>query len=499
MLGYEKYIEEFERDFISVIDVAVIKLSKTFDKLFSEQKKELIPNTIKRALTMLKADYNIPTKMQISYDIANGYHDLRILTQEKNLEKEIYYLRNVLDMYEYHFEVGNEQNLYEPITKVARYIAMRTYTNIGNTMRITGRYIAAIDYFNDALLIEKAFAMASLNLSLTLFQYAQFQIKSYEQNYFHHACYYFYQQTQKYKVNLEEQGYLAALEKNISMFHPDYIEGYLKKPLDLPVFGIRNLEEARYREYMLAFRLFLEPCLDILGDHCFAVDSINLPLDKKDDSKNEEFIGLFNQIKQEFNLARYLWYKSTVLLEPSDHFADCELDLTDIGDYADHSLRESLLRTAFKTAYSVFDRIGFFINHYFNIGLTGTMINFKNIWKEELKDRNGNSYFLVPNPIIKKHGNNPLIKAMYWLQKDFYEDKKTNITSPNAEPMFQMRNDMEHNCLRTGKKQGGIIFTKYTSEYRIGENTCRLLKLSREMIIYLCLAINFENRENNQK
>lgn len=226
MLEYEKYIKEFELDFTSVIDETVIKLSKTFDKLFSEQKKELIPTTIKRALTMLKGDYNIPTKMQIGYNIANGYHDLRILTQEENLEKEIYYLRNVLDMYEYHFWIGDEQNLDEPIIKVARYIAMRTYTNIGNTMRITGRYIAAIDYFNEALLIENAFAMASLNLSLTLFQYAQFQIKSYEQNYYHHACYYFYQQTQKHKVNLEEQGYLAMLEKNISIFHSDYIEGY---------------------------------------------------------------------------------------------------------------------------------------------------------------------------------------------------------------------------------------------------------------------------------
>lgn len=493
MSDYENYIAEFERTFTSVIDETVIKLSKTFDKLFLNQNKELIPNTIEQALTMLKGDYNIPTKMQISYDIANGYHDLRMLTQAENLEKEIYYLRNALDMYERHFPVECEQRLDDPATKTARYIAMRSYTNIGNAMRIAGRYIAAIDYFNNALLIENAFAMASINLSLTLFEYAQLQIQPYEQNYYHHAGYHFYQHTQKYKINLEDQEYLKTFEKNLSVFSQEYIEGYLKKSLKLPAFGVSSQEEADYRDHMLIFRLFLDPCLDILGDHCFAVDSINMPLDKKDNSKNREFIGLFNQIKQEYNLARYLWYKTTVRLEPSTHFADRALDFIDIGDLADHTLRESLLRAAFKTAYSAFDRIGFFINQYFGIGLKSKLISFKNVWKEELKDSNGDTYFNIPRPIMKTHADNPLVKAMYWLQKDFYEDKKTNVTSPNAEPMFQMRNDMEHNCLRTAQKQGETAFTKYTSENKIEENTYKLLKLLREIIIYLCLAIKFED------
>ena len=83
------------------------------------------------------------------------------------------------------------------------------------------------------------------------------------------------------------------------------------------------------------------------------------------DKKQLEFIGLFNQIKQEYNLARYLWYSvSTDTHIPG--FPDQELDLLDTGDYADHSLKESLLRTAFKSAYSLFDRIGFFINQYWS-------------------------------------------------------------------------------------------------------------------------------------
>ena len=176
------------------------------------------------------------------------------------------------------------------------------------------------------------------------------------------------------------------------------------------------------------------------------------------------------------------------------HYADRELDLIDTGDSAIFSLNESYIRTAFRTAYSLFDRIGYFINEYFQVGLTGTNISFKNIWKEKLCDRKGDEYLDVPNPIMTKHKGNPLVRAMFWLQKDFYEDKKTNITMPLAEPIFQMRNDLEHNCLRTGTQSYNVTFTKYTVEGMIENNTYKLLRLARELIIYLCLAIEYDRK-----
>lgn len=78
-------------------------------------------------MAMLKSNYNVPCKMQISYGIANAYNDLRVLSQdnnEPNLEKEIYYLRNALDMYESNF-FEDEDDVSEQVdAKVARYIAM---------------------------------------------------------------------------------------------------------------------------------------------------------------------------------------------------------------------------------------------------------------------------------------------------------------------------------------------------------------------------------------
>lgn len=93
---------------------------------------------------------------------------------------------------------------------------------------------------------------------------------------------------------------------------------------------------------------------------------------------------------------------------------------------------------------------------------------------------------------------NPLVKAMYWLQKDFYERKEINVTTPHAERIFQMRNDIEHNCLRTGTQSHNTSFTKYTTEGKIENNTFRLLKLARELIIYLCLAVNFDREKDKR-
>ena len=494
MSNYEKQLAEFEKTVSSIIDKSVRDLSIIFDDLYSNQKSKEILIAIEKAESLLSCASNIPSKMQIYYDIANAYHDLRIIekvSQEVYLEKELYYSRLALDIYESNFY---DNSTASAEVTVAQYIAMRLYTNLGNAYQSIGRYIVAIDCFENALLISNDFAMASLNLSFLLFEYAQYQIHSHEQNYFHHACYYYYKQTEACRINLEKQEYLQILQRYIDMFDSSYIENFLSKPLELSPLHISTLEEIDYRNYLLLFRFFLNPCVDILFDSCFEVDSISLPFIPPYSNRQKELIGLFNQIKQEYNWARLLWYKVSTN-ETYTHFSEHELNLIDIGDFSDYSVRSSMLRASFKSAYSLFDRIGFFINEYFEVGLTGTNISFKNVWKDKLINKKGHAYLSVPHPIITTHSNNVFIQAMYWLQKDFYEKESINITTPHAMPIFKMRNDMEHNCLRTGTETSPSSFTIYSTEGEIERNTFRLLKLAREMIIYLCLSVKIQENK----
>ena len=313
MQDYKQQIEEFNVNITSTIDESVRELSMTFDKLYDERNSKDIPTAIKTAKALLSVDHNIPTKMQLYYDIANAFHDLRVIQcneeveKEHYLEKEIYYLRCALDLFENNYTTDESDSAE---VKVSQYIAMRSYTNLGNAYQAIGRYIVAIDCLQNALLISNDFAMSSLNLLLLLFRCATIQINDYERNYFHHACYHYYKQTESCKINLENPEYFERLKSYISLFKPAYVESFLSKPLDLPAFNVDSQDEADYRNYLLLFRLFLEPCLDILSDPCFAVDSLNLPFKEPYTDRQKEFIVLFNQIKHEYNWARLLWYKA---------------------------------------------------------------------------------------------------------------------------------------------------------------------------------------------
>lgn len=217
MPNYKEKIAEFENISSTVIDKSVRDLSMAFDNLYLDKNAKEIPPTIKLAEALLSGEHNISTKMQIHYDIANAYHDLRMIEgvySERYLEKELYHLRCALDMYETNYYDADSDSAE---VKVAQYIAMRSYTNLGNAYRALGRHIVAIDCFQDALLISNDFAMASLNLSFLLFRCAPLQIKRYEQSYYHHACYYYYKQTERCKINLEDQDYLEGLKSNISL------------------------------------------------------------------------------------------------------------------------------------------------------------------------------------------------------------------------------------------------------------------------------------------
>lgn len=141
MQDYKQQIEEFNVNITSTIDESVRELSMTFDKLYDERNSKDIPTAIKTAKALLSVDHNIPTKMQLYYDIANAFHDLRVIQcneeveKEHYLEKEIYYLRCALDLFENNYTTDESDSAE---VKVSQYIAMRSYTNLGNAYQAIG-------------------------------------------------------------------------------------------------------------------------------------------------------------------------------------------------------------------------------------------------------------------------------------------------------------------------------------------------------------------------
>ena len=65
--------------------------------------------------------------------------------------------------------------------------------------------------------------------------------------------------------------------------------------------------------------------------------------------------GLFNQIKQEYCAARYLVFDG--IYNKSLHFSDDNVYLVDTLDYPIYSLNIEKIKSAYRTIYSLFDRI----------------------------------------------------------------------------------------------------------------------------------------------
>ncbi len=163
-LTIEEQVEKFHRIHSIYITKEIDELSIKFDKCFFEKNTAEALKLIEKAKKTKEHSLTLANKMQLNYDIATAYSDLRNIDHvDSYLEKEILHYRKVIMFYE-----GNQGKASDDEMFVLNYIVMRTYTNLGNALRATGRYIKSIDSFFNALSIEESFSMASLNLSRTI-------------------------------------------------------------------------------------------------------------------------------------------------------------------------------------------------------------------------------------------------------------------------------------------------------------------------------------------
>lgn len=148
--------------------------------------------------------------------------------------------------------------------------------------------------------------------------------------------------------------------------------------------------------------------------------------------------------------------------------------------------------------YSIFDKIGYFINEYFKLGIDRNKVYFKNVWYE-----NGRI-----NPKIEELENNPL-RGLYFLSKDLFTENKNeteyvDVTDPEANRIYELRNNLEHKYCKIhwfSTVDNGDLLVYDSIEYSIteeefAEKTYKLLRYVREAILYLSLSVHTEERKD---
>ena len=263
----------------------------------------------------------------------------------------------------------------------------------------------------------------------------------------------------------------------------------------------QDAQETEYRGWVLRHRLFLNP-LNELGQHSIAAaDPLTLPSITQPISEGPYFLGLFNQLKQEFVSARYLLFHG--MTSSGLHFSDRDVKLVDTMDEPVYSRYIEEVKGAFRVAYGLFDKTAFFLNHYLDLGIPQRQITFRGLWYLKQDRNKGLKQGL-------EERRNISLQALFWLSKDLFEDSEgfRESLEPDARQIDAIRNHLEHKYLKIHEPgwipmasdfgmSDTLAFSIPRDEFE--RKTLRVLSLARATLMYLtqCVYLEEKTRPDN--
>jgi hypothetical protein len=173
-------------------------------------------------------------------------------------------------------------------------------------------------------------------------------------------------------------------------------------------------------------------------------------------------------------------------------------------DYPSYSLAIEKTKSAFRMSYSIFDKIAFFLNSYMELEIHGEDPTFRSFWYE---DQNRNAGLRQE---FRERKNWPL-RGLFWLSKDIYEDKEgfDKTIEPDAREVSEIRHQIEKRYLKLHEDfysgmpsdpdsplpqaaADSLAYSMHRGEFEA--KTLRLLKRTRSALMYLCLAVHYEEK-----
>ena len=381
--------------------------------------------------------------------------------------------------------------------------------NLGNILSHIGRPIEAFEYWNRALTPMPKFAMALGNLGFGLETFAK----------------YLYDPGHQVVILKEACGFLKAVAEPGAIWdREDYqtvVQSMLNKAeaieahvdfsrvehMSLHEHSLgRSKMERQYRAWALDNVLFLSPLNDLGAYPIAAHDVLYLPTMVRPLSEPPHYIGFFNQLKQEYATARFLcWQGMTATESYKKHYSDKGVFLLDTLDYPVYSRAAEEIKVAFRMAYSLFDKIAFFINEYWALGMQERSINFQSVWFE------GGAKGKPKGLRVKFQGHQNLpLRGLYWLSKDFVETGRGTdapvlgeTMEPDAYNLRTIRNHLEHKYLKVHDDMWGYTdrscnsifddqWAYHLSMQELQKKALRILKMARCGLTYLSLAVHRE-------
>ncbi|MDD3813577.1 MAG: LA2681 family HEPN domain-containing protein [Desulfocapsaceae bacterium] len=363
-------------------------------------------------------------------------------------------------------------------------------TNLGSSLDQFGRFIEAIQAWDSALAIVPNFAMALGNKGVGVIYYAQ---SLYDHG---HAGILFAHAKGDLKESISEgalwdSGLHPEAEK---YFRQNYngAEDYLEKidydfkfDLDQWPIGV-NKKDVAYRTWCLRHGLFLSPLNDVCRKSASARDVLHLPSHTYKINEEPRFPNYYNILKQEYVTARFMLFESSG--KESEHISDHDVLLLNGFDGVQFGYRSEQLKTAYRLAYSLFDKIALFLNEYYEVGLKTSAVSFRSIWGQ-IKNKKFELYHCFEG------SKNWPLRGLYYLSKDLFDDDFVDVSLPEAKELAGLRNRIEHRYLSLQECATPVKNTDTHSYITIDDfqlKTMRIMSMAREALIYLSLAMHRE-------
>ncbi|MCI9362595.1 MAG: hypothetical protein HFG65_17085 [Hungatella sp.] len=425
------------------------------------------------------------------YSIESDETELPLEKKDASLERELYCFRHCLEL------LDDSELSKEEFKPYVIGLKLQVYTNYANALENCGRRAAAMKFYRKVLEIDPKFGMAEGNIGRALQHYSALVHDSGHMAYLNHFAYNYL----KSSLNNADVHEAARIhfERCINSYTDEVKEIFLEKKLDITEYSLGGKEEESYRRWCLHNHLFLNPLNDLPHElSCFAIDSLQLPdiLTPVKQIDPPKYFGMFNQLKQEYIYARYLCYEAFYERE-EPHFADKETCLLNLYDFPQYSIRIEGLKTAFRQLYSIFDKVAFFVNEYWELGIHERDINYRTIWLSGYGDKK--KRYEYKN--ILKPDDNIALKSMLWIYNEFNK-KFGDADTPYAKNIQVLRNALEHKFV---KVYNGFSYEDKPGKQKIGEDsfyhitedcllqyTMDLLEIVREWLIDLTMAVHTE-------
>jgi len=424
-----------------------------------------------------------------NYNISNGWSNLLYLRyggqisdwiiDRLELSKSLYHLRKCI--------------MIDGFSEVSSELRCNIYTNLGNHFSHVGRFVEALESWRKVFDIDPDFPMALGNIGMGMYRYASHMHLESHRSIFVHQGYQFLQAGYRRKTDLHPAA-AADFGTLLTSIESHWPKAFLNRKisLDFPLGKQRNVRA--YKEWGIAESLYLNPLNDLGAVSIASHDCLHLPSMIVLPGSKPKYHSLYNQLKQEYGTARFLYFEATQ--RPARSHADKDLVLVDTLDYSDYSFNLEKVKIAYRLIYSIFDKIAYLINDYLEVGIPLNQISFRALWH---LDRNGEQL----RPPFRGSSNLPL-KALYWLSKDLFDRQGDHeVIEPEAQELADIRNHIEHRSFKIkqygswGEVEDNFTFVIGRDEFEI--KALKQLKLVRAALIYLSMAIHHEEKAKETK